>query len=57
MGDLDSLMMLGKAGANLAAPSAEGFTALSAAFLNKNLTVEEIKPVIIYLLENAEFGE
>ena len=50
-------MMLGDAGADLAAPSAKGFTALSAAFLNKNLTVAEIKPVIDYLLDNAEFGK
>jgi len=55
MGDLDCLMMLGDAGADLTAPSAEGFTALSAPFLNKNLTVAEIKPVINYLMDNAEF--
>ena len=57
MADLDCLMMLGDAGADLAAPSAEGFTALSAPFLNKNLTVAEIKPVIDYLMDNAEFGK
>ena len=57
MGDLDCLKMLGEAGADLSAPSAEGYTALSAAFLNKNLTAAEIKPVIDYLLANAKFGE
>ena len=56
-GDLDCLMMLGDAGADLAAPSAEGYTALSAPFLNKNLTVAEIKPIIDYLFDNAEFGK
>ena len=56
MGDLDCLMALGEAGADLAAPSKEGFTALSAPFLNKNLTAEKIKPVIDYLLANAQFG-
>jgi len=55
MGDLDCLMALGEAGADLAAPSKEGFTALSAPFLNKNLTVEKIKPIIDYLLANAQF--
>ena len=57
MGDLDCLMALGEAGADLAAPSKEGFTALSAPFLNKNLTVEKIKPIIDYLLANAQFGK
>merc|ERR1711884_300996 len=55
MGDLDCLMALGEAGADLAAPSKEGFTALSAPFLNKNLTAEKIKPIIDYLLANAQF--
>ena len=50
-------MMLDDAGADLAAPSAGGFTALSAPFLNKNLTVAEIKPVVDYLLANADFGK
>ena len=57
MGDLDCLKMLGEAGADLTATSDDGYTALSAAFLNQNLTVAEIKPVIDYLLANADFGE
>ena len=55
--DLDAMMMLGEAGADLAAPSARGFTALSAPFLNKHLTLEKIKPVVDYLLANGDFGE
>ena len=55
--DLDCLMMLGEAGADLAAPSTGGFTALSVPFLNKNITAAEIKPVVHYLLANAKFGK
>ena len=57
MGDLECVKMLAKYGANLAAPSAEGFTALSAAFLNKELTLETIEPLVMYLLDNASFGK
>ena len=57
MGDLGCLKMLVEAGADLAAPSAEGFTALSAAFLNKNLNLkEQIKPVVEYLMANTDWG-
>ena len=57
MGDLGCLKMLAENGADLAAPSAEGFTALSAAFLNKGLTLEQIQPVVEYLMANADFGK
>ena len=57
MGDLDCVKMLAKYGADLAAPSAEGFTALSAAFLNKELKLETIEPLVQYLLDNASFGK
>ena len=56
MGDLGCLKMLAENGADLAAPSAEGFTALSAAFFNKGLTLEQIQPVVEYLMANADFG-
>ena len=57
MGDLGCLKMLAEAGADLAAPSAEGFTALSAAFLNPDITMEKIQPVVEFLMANAQFGK
>ena len=58
MGDLGCLKMLAENGADLAAPSAEGFTALSAAFLNKDLNLgEQIQPLVEYLMANANWGK